>query len=109
MLFHIFDWTESTQALLRGFNYTLHGEGMFCVESEGKDIFIFSKDELIHMDQHQNVGQLIGLCGAIGLLTCMCSVMAFKLATQTRYYAIFQPKPEEEGIPPQYTQQPVQV
>ena len=110
MLFHVYDWARNIDDLLSDVNYTLHTSGLYCVEAtEDAPIVIFSRDELIEMDPHGNVGQLIGLCGAIGILTCVCSIMAFKLASQTRYYAVFQPKPEQEGIPPQYTQTDVEV
>ena len=111
MLFHVYDWIGNLNDILQHNNYTIHTSGLYCAEAtESSPIIIFSRDELIEMDEHADVGRLIGLCGAIGLLTCVCSVMAFKLASQTRYYAIFQPKPEqEEGIPPEYTQSNVEV
>lgn len=111
MLFHAYNWIGNLQDLLSESNYTLYDSGMYCVKATDNDpALIFSHRQLIEMDEHADVGQLIALCGTIGLLTCVCGVMAFRLASQTRYYAIFQPKPEQdEGIPPGYTQSPVQV
>ena len=110
MLFHVYDWVRNIDDLLSDVNYTLHTSGLYCVEATENAPIVFSHDELIEMDPRENIGQLIGLCGAIGLLTCVCSIMAFKLASQTRYYAVFQPKQEqEEGIPPEYTHTDVEV
>ena len=110
MLFHVYDWIGNIDDLLRLGNFTTHNSGLYCTEAtETHPIVVFSRNELIELDQNENAVRLVGLCTAIGLLTCVCSIMAFKLASQTRYYAVFQPKPEEEGIPPEYSQEGVEV
>ena len=108
MLFHVYDWIGDIRNVLMLDNYTVHTSGLYCVEaSESSPAVIFSKEELLEMDEHENVRQLIALCSAIGLLTCICGVMVYKVASHSRYYAVFQPK--QEGIPPEYSERDVEA
>ena len=109
MLFHVYDWIGNLADILTLDNYTIHSSGLYCTEaSEASPVVIFSRDELIEMDEHGNVRELIALCSAIGVMTCACGIIAYKLASHSRYYAIFQP-PKQEGIPPEYSETEVEA